>query len=59
MPVPTWLRLPVPETAPLRLKASDRLKTSAPLLVTLPTMAPAVPPTPTCRLPAATVVPPL
>ena len=58
MPVPAWVREPVPETTPPKVTLSERLKASAPLSRTLPVIEPVVPPLPTCRVPAEMVVPP-
>ena len=59
MPEPAWVAAPVPEITPPYPSASDRLKISAALLVTLPLPSvPAVPPAPTSSVPAEIVVVP-
>ena len=59
VPAPSFVTLPDPLIAPPKAEASLRLKISAALFTTLPARLPAVPPAPTCRVPALTVVPPL
>ena len=51
--------MPVPEIAPEKINASERSKTRAALLTTLPAKDPAVAPSPTRKVPADTVVPPV
>ena len=46
MPAPSLVPLPVPEIMPSYEMLSDRLRTSAPLFVTLPVIEPEVPPLP-------------
>src|SRR5258706_5159275 len=58
---PRIFRSPVPLMTLLKLKASERLRTSEPLLVTAPPRGrlPApLPPAPTCSVPALMIVPP-
>jgi hypothetical protein len=59
VPLPIWLTDPAPEMTPSKVSASERLKASAALLVTLPMMEPLVPPLPSCSVPALIVVPPV
>ena len=59
-PVPACVSEPAPETTPPKVTALERLKISAPLLVTLPTMLPVVPPAPSANVaPVLMVVPPV
>ena len=58
VPVPFCCNAPVPEMTPRRVKTSERLTASVPLLSTSPTMPPLVPPLPSCKVPALMVVPP-
>jgi hypothetical protein len=58
VPVPSWSTRPVPLIAPASASVFERFSTSAALLVMSPTTAPVVPPLPSCRVPAAMVVPP-
>ncbi len=60
MPAPACFRFPVPLIALLTVSALLRSNTSAALLVTAPVPSvPAVPPAPTCSVPALIVVVPL
>jgi hypothetical protein len=59
VPVPFCWNAPVPETSPPKVKTSDRLTAKMPLLATLPTIEPLVPPSPSCKVPAEIVVPPV
>ena len=59
MPLPMCDTVPLPLMAPAKVEASDRLKASAPLSTTLPTMLPLEPPAPNCRVPALMNVPPV
>ena len=59
VPAPIWFTAPVPEITPETVTASDRLKAKVALLTMLPVPSvPAVPPSPTCRVPAEIVVVP-
>ena len=59
MPVPACLTAPLPEITPPKLTASERLNAKVPLSVTLPAIAPKVPPPPICNVPAPIMVPPV
>ena len=60
MPGPACVRLPVPLMAPLKVGLSERLNTSARVvLLILPTRLPVVPPLSICKVPAEIVVPPV
>lgn len=50
---------PVPEIEPAKVWASERLKTSVPLVTTLPAIEPAVPPAPTASVPPEMMVLPV
>jgi hypothetical protein len=58
-PVPFCCNAPVPEITLPNTNMSDRLIANVPLLSTSPTIEPTVPPSPSCRVPAAIVVPPV
>ena len=61
VPVPAFVKLPLPLTAGAKVTLSDRLKIKTPLSVTplvLP-IDPTVPPLPNCRVPALIVVGPV
>ncbi len=58
VPVPAWVRVPWPDTSPVKVRSSDRLKTSAASTLTLPARLPDVPPSPTCSVPPEMLVPP-
>ncbi|MBI3197730.1 MAG: hypothetical protein HYZ40_09530 [Rhodospirillales bacterium] len=59
VPLPSWVRAPVPEIALATVMASERSKARVALLVTpaVPRV-PEVPPSPTCRVPPEIVVVP-
>jgi len=59
VPVPFCWNAPVPEMSPRKVKTSERLTAKMPLLATLPTIEPLVPPSPSCKVPAEIVVPPV
>ena len=59
MPVPAWVTAPDPEMTPANVYVSDRLNRRAALSVTFPATDPVVPPAPSWRVPAETVVPPV
>ncbi|GJD43422.1 hypothetical protein AFCDBAGC_1274 [Methylobacterium cerastii] len=59
VPAPDLVTLPVPETVPAKVIASERVNASVPLSTTLPTIEPVVPPAPICSVPAEIVVPPV
>ena len=56
---PALVRVPVPLMAWAKVRLSERSKISAPLLTTGPPITPAVPPAPTCNVPALMVVVPV
>ena len=56
---PALVSVPVPLMAWAKVSASERSKISAPLLTTGPPRTPAVPPAPTCTVPALMVVVPV
>ena len=57
--VPALASVPVPLMAWANVRASERSKMTEALLTIGPPMTPAVPPAPTCRVPALTVVVPV
>jgi hypothetical protein len=59
VPVPAWSSSPLPEMVPASVNVSDRLTANCALLMTLPTMLPVVPPSPSRSMPALIVVPPV
>ena len=60
VPVPAWVRLPLPEMALPTVRVAELLKASALLLTTLPVPSePVAPPLPTCSVPPEIVVEPL
>ena len=59
VPLPCWVKLPVPEITLAIEMSSDRLKINEALLTTLPAPnVPLVPPLPICSAPAEMVVVP-
>jgi hypothetical protein len=50
---------PVPEITPPNMNVLERLTANVPSFVTLPTIDPLVPPSPSCRVPPVIVVPPV
>ncbi len=58
VPLPTCRTTPLPETVLEKLTVSARLNTKAPLSTMSPETHPLTPPSPTCSVPAAMVVPP-
>ncbi len=60
VPLPAWVRPPLPLIVPPSRVLPATLEISAPLLVISPVIAPLAPPLPTCSVPPALmVVPPL
>ncbi|KPC53663.1 hypothetical protein WG78_07465 [Amantichitinum ursilacus] len=59
MPLPFWLSVPVPVSAPDNTTASLRLIVSVPALTISPATAPVVPPAPSCSVPLLMVVTPV
>ena len=59
VPVPIWLSAPEPEMTPPNVIVSLRLNASTPSFATSPTIEPEVPPSPSCKVPATIVVPPV
>ena len=58
-PAPDCVSAPAPLITPECVTALLRLKTSVPLLITSPAMAPDVLPSPNCKVPALRVVAPV
>ena len=61
MPLPFWANPPAPLTPLVSVKVSMRLtaKIAPASTATLPMIEPVVPPSPSCKVPPLTVVPPL
>jgi hypothetical protein len=60
VPLPAWVRPPLPLMVPPSVVLPATLDSSVPLLVTSPTIEPVAPPLPSCSVPPALmVVPPV
>jgi hypothetical protein len=59
VPAPFCWNSPLPEITPPNVNVSERLMAKVPLFVTLPTIDPFAPPSPSCKVPPVIVVPPV
>jgi hypothetical protein len=59
VPAPFCWNAPLPEITPPNVNVSERLMAKVPLFVTLPTIDPFAPPSPSCKVPPVIVVPPV